>query len=153
MKYKARRGLIPVQLMHPTLVTDRKVPPGLSATVEAVEWKQIGDHAAVIPNPDPLCKLADCNEIVVVKDGKVALHKGEPPVPSPDMGQGPMPDGTRFKQLRPIPGIVRREDEQGYTHDYIVLPGFYVITNDSDGIVWALDPYKFRAWFEEIKGE
>lgn len=146
MKARARRGLIPVNLMHPVLVTERMVPPGLSETVTATLWQKHGDHPAV-QKVDPPIPLADANEIVTVKDAQVALYKGLPPVPAPPINGVTPPDGTRFQQIRMVDAIIRREDAQGYSHDYLVMPGFYVIENDSDGVVWALSPMHFRAWF------
>lgn len=148
MKLKARRGLIPAELMHPTLVTDRKVPPGLSETVTATLWKQHGDHPAVIKLDTPI-PLADANEVVTVQGGMVALYKGRPPVPAPTINGVTPRDGTRFMQIRMVDGLIRREDPvTGLVSDYLVMPGFYVIENDSDGVVWALNPFLVRAWFE-----
>lgn len=150
MKAKARRGLVPAQYMHSTLVTDRKVPPGLSETVTATLWQKHGDHPAVV-KVDPPIPLADANEIVTVKDGKVALYKGRPAVPAPPINGATPPDGTRYQQIRMVDAMIRREDpDTGHLHDYLVMPGFYVIENDSDGVVWALSPMHFRAWFEPL---
>jgi hypothetical protein len=150
MKMKARRGLVPVSLMHPSLVpTDRKVPPGLSPTVTATIWKKHGDHPAVMKVPP--FPLADVNEIVTVKAGKVELYKGKPAVPAPEREGVTPPDGERFMQIRMCDALIRREDEHGYAYDYLVMPGFYIIENDSDGIVWALNPFLAKAWFEEAK--
>jgi len=149
MKMRARRGMIPANLMHPTLVTERKVPPGLSETVQATLWTKHGDHPAVLKvEPIP---LADANEIVVVKDGKVELYKGKPAVPAPKRNGVTPPDGERFQQIRMVDALIRREDPAtGLFSDYLVMPGFYVIENDSDGVVWALNPFCVRAWFEPI---
>ena len=148
MKMRARRGLIPANLLHPTLVTDRRVPPGLSETVTATLWQKHGDHPAVQKLDKPV-PLADCNELVAVKDGKVALYKGQPPVDAPMLAGVKPPDGTRFQQIRLVDAIIRREDPQtGYFSDYLVMPGFYVIENDSDGVVWALSPHHVKAWFQ-----
>jgi len=150
MKARARRGLVPAEFMHPMLVTDRKVPPGLSETVRATLWQKHGDHAAVVKVYPPI-PLADANEVVTVKDGKVALYKGKDPVEAPLINGARPADGTKFQQIRMVDAIVRREDlATGYAFDYIVMPGFYVIENDSDGVVWALSPHHVKAWFEPI---
>jgi len=53
--------------------------------------------------------------------------------------------------LLPAGEFGRREDPAtGLFSDYLVMPGFYVIENDSDGVVWALSPHHVRAWFEPI---
>ena len=150
MKMRARRGMIPADLMHPTLVTERKVPPGLSETVKATLWTKHGDHPAVV-KVDPPIPLADANEIVVVKDGKVELYKGKPAVAAPKLNGVTPPDGTKFFQMRMVDAMIRREDPAtGLFSDYLVMPGFYVIENDSDGVVWALSPHHVRAWFEPL---
>ena len=154
MKVRARRGLVPANLLHPVLVVDRRVPPGLSETATATLWQKHGDHPAVV-QVDPPIPLADANEVVAVKDGKVALYKGQPPVSVESLkrnGVAPR-EGEKVPQLRLVDAMVRREDPAtGQFFDYLVMPGFYIIENDSDGVVWALNPFCFRAWFEPIEG-
>lgn len=140
--------------MHPRLVTSRAVPPGLSATATATLWRKHGDHPAVL-KVEPFL-LEDANQVVEARNGLVELYRGQPPVPvealrSGRPGKAPVREGERFNQLRPVDAIVRRY-EAGLAFDHLVMPGFYVIENDSDGVVWALDPYTFRAWFEPILG-
>jgi hypothetical protein len=154
--------MIPANLMHPTLVTDRRVPPGLSETVKATLWQKHGDHPAVV-KVDPPIPLADANEVVVVKDGKVELYKGKPAVEVPKHSfrdpdnalktvKVTPPDGTKFFQIRMVDAMIRREDPAtGLLSDYLVMPGFYVIENDSDGVVWALSPHHVKAWFMLIE--
>lgn len=147
MKLRARRGMIPVNLWNPFLVGSRAVPAGLSETVTATLWQKHGDHPAV--RKVDLIPLADANEIVEMKDGMVELYKGQPPVSAETLkilGE-PHRDGTKFQQIRYVDAIIRREDADGHYHDYLVMPGFYIIENDSDGVVWALSPHHVRAWF------
>jgi hypothetical protein len=149
MRVKARRGLVPAHLLHKTLLTDPKVPPGLSDYATATLWQKHGDHPSVEKLERPL-PLEDVNEIVKVKNGRIALYKGRPPVPAPRMNGRSARNGEERFQIRLYDARIRRVDPQGYAHDYLLLPGFYVIENDSDGVVWAVSPFHFRAWFEPI---
>lgn len=153
MKMRARRGMIPVNLWNPRLVGSRTVPPGLSETVTATLWEKHGDHPLVV-KVDPPIPLADANEIVEVKGGMVELYKGQPPVSVDTLLIDGVAhrDGTKFQQIRYVDAMIRREDADGHFHDYLVMPGFYVIQNDSDGVVWALSPHHVRAWFVPTEG-
>lgn len=152
IRLKARRGKIPIGLFNPLFIGERKVPPGLSAYVKATLWEKPGDHPAVKSAPAGVMH-ADQGAIVTVQNGVVELYRGKPAIASPERGDGtgPAPEGTKFKQLRPVDGIVSVEGEDGYTYDHVVMPGFYVIENEVDGVVWALSPWHVRAWFEPVK--
>lgn len=120
MKYRARRGKIPAELMHHEIPNDT-VPPGLSDEVEVTIWHQHGDHPDVLKVPP-------------------SLHaSGEKVETSP---------GVWHFIMEPFDAITRNIGPDGQPYDHIVKPGYAIVKNRSDGKVWAISPHHLRAWFE-----
>jgi len=99
------------------------IPPGLMSPVEAVQWHKMGDHLAVTKAPSGMKHAS----------GSVVEVRGEKHFSTVD-----------------VDGIVRITDELGLHNDYIVLPGYWIITNpEPDNKVWSLSPELMSQWFEK----
>lgn len=142
MKYKVKKthGLS-------QKVTGNDVPQSLSPTVDVTIWNKEGDHPKV-EKIAGVVEWNDPNNIVSVRvndkgESVIDLYKDEPPVPASTFSPA-LPVGSKCFQKQRVTHFVN--DEHGSHH--IVLPGYAIVTNDSDGVTWAISPDHLAAWFE-----
>lgn len=145
--FRRRLVLVPGKYLHPS-VPSRIVPLGLSSRVTTTIWKKHGDHPAVKKVP-PFVHT-DGTTVIIGEDGKAEVFKGEPRYIPKDNEGKPLPPGTRMFQMQRCDAVTENEDEAtGRLFHHVVLPGYHIIENESDGKVWALSPEIHRAWFTE----